>query len=105
MTAAALEEKLHQLVQTELILGVRTPPNQFEPNVGFAGFVQVDEMRVPLLPNAHQALVFDDTAQPGAEGSFAPVLLQTKECLPKGVLNLIFSVTAIADHQASALET
>jgi len=49
-------------------------------------------------------MVLDDAAEPGAEGSFPPVLLEPLKCLPEGVLNLIFSIAAVADHQAGPLQ-
>ena len=98
-------QKHPDLAQTELAFRIGALPNHFEPNVGFRGFVQVDESHISLVADAHQALVFHDAAQPCAEGPFPSVLFQTLECLPEGVLNLIFGIAAITDHQAGPFQT
>jgi hypothetical protein len=93
------------LVQTELTFRIRALAYHLESNIRLGRFVQVDKPHISLVAYAHQALVLDDAAQPCAEGPFPPVLFEPLEGFPEGVLNLILSIAAIADHQACPLQT
>jgi hypothetical protein len=79
--------------------------NQFHTDIRFVGPVQMQEQRLAVLAEPHQALIFYDAVQPRRERTHASKLGQALERFPARVLDLVFRVGSVSDNRRRSPET
>jgi hypothetical protein len=79
--------------------------NQFHTDIRFVGPVQMQEQRLAVLAEPHQALIFYDAVQPRRERTRPPKLRQALERFPARILDLVFRVGSVSDNRRRSPET
>ena len=61
-------------------------------------------MTVSGFADTHQALVFNDAAEPRGKTTVAAKLVQPLKRFPKRILYFVFGITSVTHHQSGSLE-
>jgi hypothetical protein len=92
-------------LRAEFVFRALALSDQLNPYVCVSGFIQINKTCISRFADPHQALIFQDAAQPTTETTITPKLLQTLESFPKRRLYLILRVIPITDHMHCPLQT
>ena len=84
-----------QLLIAKFVFRSRQFSHKLYANVRLGGLIQIKKASLPLFANPHQALILDDTVQPGGKCPLAPKLREALEGLPAGILHFVLRVGGI----------